>query len=85
MYTKGHWTFDGEEWVSDEEGFDVAHIGLREKDEMIANGYLITAAPDLIKACQMAIEYMRTSVVADLWEAQIDFIEMIVARATRGA
>jgi len=50
MHTQGIWTFDGDEWVFDEDGYDVAHIGLNDRNgdrsEMVANGQLIAAVPD---------------------------------------
>ena len=87
MYTMGEWYFDGVKWVSDDEGYDIARIGLRgDKSEMIANGHLIAAAPDLLEAC-----IAMAAALADIgkWaynghNAKLEMGRAAIARATKG-
>lgn len=89
MHTDGEWFFDGAEWVSDKDGYDVAQVGWRDisgdKSEMIANGHLIAAAPDLLEAC-----IAMSTALADIgkWvynghNAKLEMGRAAIAKATK--
>lgn len=53
------WTVENEDSYRIASCVESENVGLPERDDSQANALLIAAAPDLLKACQAAIDYDR--------------------------
>jgi hypothetical protein len=59
MHTKGNWKVDGKHIYSEEnDEYDIAEL-FGPKEEQNANGFLMSAAPDLLSALQALMEHSK--------------------------
>ena len=88
MHTKGKWTkSDGailSECVNSYGNFIVVAIERERTTEDEDNLTLIAAAPDLLAACEKALNVLKSEPACDIYTAHRDVLEAAIAKAKGG-